>query len=96
MTVLIASLENPQSKERFEQCLPEYDSAKREFSLNRPIGDDWGQCIRHIPNPSPEIVLTEAQIMFVVFKTDSDVVHFRKWLEDAAKEQQHGFNTMRG
>ena len=34
--------------------------------------------------------------MFVVFKTDSDVVHFRKWLEDAAKEQQHGFNTMRG
>ncbi len=32
----------------------------------------------------------------VVFDADSDAVEFKKWLEDATKEQQHGFNTMRG
>lgn len=96
MTILIASLENPQNNERFEQCFPEYNADKKEFSLNRPIGDDWGQYIRHIPNPSPVLVLTEARVMFVVFDADSDAVEFKKWLEDATKEQQHGFNTMRG
>lgn len=96
MTVIIASLENAQHNERLEDCFPDYSSELKEFSLNRPIGDDWGQYIRYIPNPSPVLVIVEARVMFVVFEAESDAVEFKRWLEDAAKEQQHGFNTMRG
>ena len=80
MTVLIASLENPQHNERFEQCFPEYNADKKEFSLNRPIGDDWGQYIRHIPNPSPVLVLTEARVMFVVFDATAMLLNLKNGL----------------
>ena len=96
MPVLIGSLENPTREDRCDECFPDYNSDKKEFSLNRPIGDDWGQYIRHRPQPSPIFVRTEARIMFVIFELEKDAIQFNTWIHDAAKEQRHGFSTMRG
>jgi hypothetical protein len=96
MPVLIASLEDPTFDARTSACLPGYDLNKHEFSLNRPIGDDWGQYIRHSPQPPPLLVRVEGKTIFVVFAALIDAQRFDQWLRDAAAEQQHGFNTMRG
>lgn len=79
-----------------DECTPYYDHEINEFSLNRPIGDDWGQYIRHRPNPAPALVRNENGIIFVIFFARSDAINFEKWLESAATEQRHGFSTMRG
>ena len=96
MPVLIGSLESPLQEYRCDECFPDYNPDKREFSLNRPIGDDWGQYIRHSPKPSPIFVRTVHRVMFVIFERNKDAIEFSEWIHEAAKEQQHGFSTMRG
>ena len=34
--------------------------------------------------------------MFVIFELNKDAIEFMEWIHEAAKEQQHGFSTMRG
>jgi hypothetical protein len=96
MTVVIASLEDPSFDARVSGSLPAYSHESREFTLNRPIGDDWLQKIRCIPEPSPVLVRTEGQTMIVVFSGRGDAARFEQWLRDARHEQEHGFRTMRG
>ena len=96
MTVLIACIEDSSVAIRMEGRLPDYSHATHEFSLNRPIGDDWGQYIRHVPNPPPLIVRTEESTSFVVFDRRDDAERFEQWLIDAREEQDRGFRTMRG
>ena len=96
MTVLIVCLEDPSISIRMEGRLPDYNPATCEFSLNRPIGDDWGQYIRHVPNPPPVIVRTESGTSFVVFERRDDAECFEHWLIEAREEQDRGFRTMRG
>lgn len=96
MTVLIACIEDPSVSIRMEGRLPDYSPATHEFSLNRPIGDDWGQYIRHVPTPPPLIVRIEGSTSFVVFERREDAERFERWLVDAWEEQDRGFRTMRG
>lgn len=96
MTVLIACIEDPSVSIRMEGRLPDYSPTTHEFSLNRPIGDDWGQYIRHVPNPPPVIVRTEEDTSFVVFQRREDAESFEHWLIGAREEQDRGFRTMRG
>jgi hypothetical protein len=96
MTVLVAALGDPSLDARVGGTVPDYKQESGEFALNRPIGDDWGQYIRHVPNPGPLLVRIEERTMFVVFRGREDAVRFEEWLRDALREQEHGFNTMRG
>jgi hypothetical protein len=96
MTILIASVEDASVELRMEGRLLDYNHMTHEFSLNRPIGDDWGQYIRHVPNPPPLIVRTEKSISFVVFQRRDDAERFERWLHGAREEQDRGFRTMRG
>ncbi len=96
MPVLIACVENPAIDIRLEGSLPDYDSSTHEFRLNRPIGDDWLQYIRHVPNPPPLVVRKEGVTAFVVFERATDAQAFRDWLQQAREEQEHGYRTMRG
>lgn len=81
---------------RLEGSLPEYDGSTHEFKLNRPMGDDWLQYIRHVPNPPPLLVRNDGATAFVVFDKAHDAEAFRDWLQQAREEQAHGFRTMRG
>lgn len=96
MAVLIACIEDPSVAIRMEGRLPDYSPATHEFRLNRPIGDDWLQYIRHVPNPPPVIVRTDESTSFVVFERRDDAERFEQWLIDAREEQDRGFRTMRG
>jgi hypothetical protein len=96
MTVLIASIEEPNLDIRLEGSLPDYDSSTHEFRLNRPIGDDWLQYISHVPNPPPLLVRKEGVTAFVVFDRTHDAAAFEDWLRQAREEQDRGFRTMRG
>lgn len=96
MTVRIACVEDPSFAIRMEGRLPDYSHTTHEFSLNRPFGDDWGQYIRHVPNPPPLIVQSEESISFVVFQQRDDAERFEQWLANAWAEQERGFRTMRG
>lgn len=96
MSVLIACIEDPSVTIRLEGRLPDYSPATNQFSLNRPIGDDWLQYIRYVPSPPPVIVRTEESTLFVVFQRRDDAERFEQWLIDAREEQDRGFKTMRG
>lgn len=96
MSVLVACLEDSTFDARIEDCFPDFNPELHEFSLNRPIGDDWGQYIRHIPQPLPILVRLENRTIFVLFKALNDAMTFEQWLKDAAAEQRHGYSTMRG
>ena len=41
ISVIIACLEDPTFDVRINEGFIEYDSERYEFSLNRPIGDNW-------------------------------------------------------
>lgn len=96
MTVLISSVEDPSFDIRLDGALPDYNQSTHEFRLNRPMGDDWLQFIRHVPEPAPLIVRTEGSTAFVVFDRRHHAEQFADWLRNARLEQKHGFNTMRG
>ncbi|MDO0889250.1 hypothetical protein [Acinetobacter johnsonii] len=96
ISVIIACLEDPTFDVRINNGFIDYDSERHEFSLNRPIGDDWGQYIRHIPQPLPVLVRIEKRIIFILFAALNDAIALEKWLKDAIAEQEHGFSTMRG
>lgn len=96
MPVLIASVEDPSMDIRLEGALPDHDGSTHEFKLNRPIGDDWLQYIRHVPNPPPLLVRIDGATAFVVFDKVHEAEAFRDWLQQAREEQEHGFRTMRG
>ncbi len=95
MTVLIASIEDASLDLRMDGVLPDYNQSTHEFQLNRPIGDDWLQYIRHVPEPAPLFVRTHGSTAFVVFDTRLDAEQFADWLREARLEQRHGFSTMR-
>lgn len=96
MTVIVAALDAPALDIRIEGTPPDYDHVTGEFSLECPRGDDWLQRIRHTPNPAPALVRIEQRTMFVIFLAPEDAARFESWLYDARREQQHGYNTMRG
>ena len=73
-----------------------YEASAARFSMPRPIGDDWLQQISYIPNPSPELVRIEENIMFVVFQSDASAKAFVAWLKKSEIEAESGYNTMRG
>jgi len=73
-----------------------YEVSAARFFMPRPIGDDWLQQISYIPNPSPELVRIEENIMFAVFQSDASVRAFIAWLAESAVEAEAGYNTMRG
>lgn len=96
MLVLIACVEDSKFSARVSASFPDYSPASHEFSLPRPMGDDWLQCIRHIPDPTPLVVRVEGQVMFVVFDTLQGAQKFEQWLKEAVAEQGRGYRAMRG
>jgi len=96
MLVLITCVENPGFSARVSTSSISYSPVSHEFSLPRPIGDDWLQRINHIPATTPLISKTEGQTMFVVFEALEGAQKFQAWLIEAAAEQDHGYRTMRG
>lgn len=73
-----------------------YEKASHNFSMPRPIGDDWLQRINHVPSPPPVLVRTQGQIMFVLFASLKSGEEFSAWLVSAEAEAQEGYRTMRG
>ena len=83
ISVIIACLEDPTFDVRINEGFIEYDSERYEFSLNRPIGDNWCLYIQYIPQPLPVLVRIEKRIIFILFAALNDAIALEKWLKDA-------------
>ena len=81
ISVIIACLEDPTFDVRINEGFIEYDSERYEFSLNRPIGDNWCLYIQYIPQPLPVLVRIEKRIIFILFAALNDAIALEKWGE---------------
>ena len=96
MIVLVASIEDKEYDSRATVHEIGYEIEKQNFSMPRPIGDDWLQRINHRPTIAPELVRIEGRTMLVVFHSLKCAQDFSAWLASAEAEAQHGYRTMRG
>ncbi len=67
MQVIVACVDDESCDFRTHVHQMDYEKASNNFSMPRPIGDDWLQRINHVPSHPPVLVRTQGEIMFVVF-----------------------------
>jgi hypothetical protein len=94
--VLVASSEDESYDFRVSVSNIDYEGSKGNFSMPRPMGDDWLQRINYAPSPTPTLVRVDHKTMFVVFETLSSAKDFAEWLVRAEAEAREGYRTMRG
>lgn len=96
MNVLVASIEDKFYDFFAEVYNISYEADRQNFSMPRPIGDDWLQRINHSPIPPPEMVRIQEKNMFVLFNSAKWAKEFSDWLVSAEAEAQEGYRTIRG
>ena len=96
MIVIVASIENVSYDFRSTVHDMSYAPERHNFSMPRPIDDDWLQRINHSPLPPPEMVRIQDKTMFVLFNSANGAKDFADWLVRAEAEAQEGYRTMRG
>ena len=96
MNVLVASIEDKSYDFRVAVYDIIYEPDRQNFSMPRPMGDDWLQRINHSPMPPPEMVRVQEKTMFVLFNSAKGAKEFSDWLVRAEAEAQEGYRTMRG
>lgn len=96
MQVIVASAEDESFDFRTHVHQIGYEKASHNFSMPRPIGDDWLQRINHVPSPPPILVRVQEQTMFVLFASLKSGEEFSAWLVNAEAETQESYRTMRG
>ena len=96
MQVIVACAEAESFDFRTAVYQISYEKGAHNFSMPRPIGDDWLQRINHTPSPPPILVRVQDQMMFVLFRSLKSAEEFSAWLLNAEVEAQEGYRTMRG
>lgn len=94
--MIVASAEDESFDFRIHVHQIGYEIASHNFSMPRPIGDDWLQQINHAPSPPPILVRVHEQTMFVLSLLLKSGEEFSAWLVNAEAEAQEGYRTMRG
>lgn len=96
MKVWILNLEQPDQVFSADVRELRYEKKTGEFSMARPMGDDWLQRIFHIQEPRPEFFHQLPIMTIIVFDSSDVAAMFLTWLVGANSEADSGFRTMRG
>lgn len=96
MRVIVATANDGSYDFRIDVRELDYRADSGNFSMTRPIGDDWLQRINHVPEPNPILVRVQDQTMFVIFGSLRSAKNFADWISNAEAEVTKGYRTMRG